>query len=70
MGRAMNRPKVRIALWVLFVMLILLGIVMKRVFGMPAWVPVFHLTALMVLVAISVTAERREPAASSSEEEG
>jgi hypothetical protein len=51
-----NRSK-----WILhtlFVLLILTGIAMKRLFDRPEWLPPFHIAALMVLVAVSVTRER------------
>ena len=58
----MRNARTRIALWGAFVALIVGGVVMKRIFDLPAWVPVLHITALLVLIAISITAEREHAA--------
>jgi len=54
-----RRKGVRIGLWGLFALLILAGMLIKRIWGHPELTPVFHVTALLVLIGISLTAERR-----------
>jgi len=44
--------------YALFVGLILLGIAMKRVASHPEWLPPLHISALIVLIGITLTGER------------
>jgi len=50
--------KIRWGLHVLFVILILAGIAMKRLADRPEYLPPFHIAALMTLVGVSLTHER------------
>jgi len=48
---------IRWGLWGVFGSLILGGVIAKRFFDVPAWVPPMHIAALFVVIGISVTAE-------------
>lgn len=55
----MQSPKaLKTALHALFVVFIVAGILMKRLFELPEWLPVFHIAALFVLIGISLLSEK------------